>query len=231
MDTVHNSLRWFQAASSRYGGGGYHQDVKTSRSELWFKCCQNDHEFHESSWCRLGCQWDLLLGFMGYFLYVALQMQGVETGKSFPCVQALADRRALMTRLERTKLLVPRGSWIRVEQNTFWIALLCFWLLDFVSESLVSIEHNRTQTIDAHCVVKSIVLNVSQKHLALRACAMQLFDNCRVHLQFESSRFEVVQLYKQGNNWISSTSKYLQHVQSFHLVRWVNVTYLRLLSC
>ena len=129
------------------------------------------------------------------------------------------------------KVAGPSRLLDRVEQNTFWIALLCFWLLDFVSESLVSIEHNRTQTIDAHCVVKSIVLNVSQKHLALRACAMQLFDNCRVHLQFESSRFEVVQLYKQGNNWISSTSKYLQHVQSFHLVRWVNVTYLRLLSC
>ena len=142
---------------------------------------------------------------------------GVETGKSFPCVQALADRRALMTKLEHrnfhgrhcehTTLLVPGGSWIRVEHNTFWIALFCFRLPDFVSESLVSIE-GRPSTRNAWS--KSIVFNVSQKHLALRLCHAALLYTfaesehrlgkgsrvllSRAHLQFESSRFEVVQL-------------------------------------
>ena len=102
------------AGGSRYGGGGYHQDVKAS---TW---CISYHFMIFIG--RFGC-WDLVLGSLGSMQTKHL---GVEIGKSFPCVQALADRRTLMIRLpnrefhgcghwERIKLLVAGSSWIRVE--------------------------------------------------------------------------------------------------------------------
>ncbi len=85
------------------------------------------HDLH-----RFGCR--DLVGSMFYWTFISAanpmdlytKHLGVEIGKSFPCVQALADRRTLMIRLpnrefhgcglcERRKLLVAGSSWIRVE--------------------------------------------------------------------------------------------------------------------
>ena len=233
----HKSPRWFQAIQVWRWRVSPRRESLNGIRELWFKC---DSVRMMMFWCygRCGCQWEVL-GIPVYPCFILLmggawnamdfqtKYLGVETGKSFPCVQALADRRALMTKLEHrnfhgrhcehTKLLVPGGSWIRVEHNTFWIALFCFPLPDFVSESLVSIER-RPSTHNAWS--KALTFRRNIWPCAPVLCSSFTFAESehrlgkgsrvllsRAHLQFESSRFEVVQLitvYKKAQSWLST---------------------------